>query len=774
MHGGNGGRRELDPRLQREIQRQQHRKAQLLRKPPAARTGPGTDGTAGRRSDRRPGISRRRTGRRRPAFIALSLLLLVFASFLIYRLYQIQIVSYEQYAEEAAGQHYKKVADIPRRGSILDRNHVEIAGTTYVYRIGITPKDLYSITEDLSATDIAAGIADCLNLDSGAVAAEMLKTDKTYIQLKKDVPSDEARALEAFIDDNNVGGIRIDAEQCRYYTNGTLASQVIGYSNFDEGQLIGQLGIELEYNTLLTGEPGYTYVETDNYSLGKLPFSIPTSLQAKDGQNVILNLDINIQKIAQEELENAIKVYDITAGGSVIIMNPYTGAVLAMASYPYFSCSDPAACPEGQDAATWSTAVRENIEYLSSQIWRNRAISDTYEPGSTMKAITAAIALEENLTTESEPMFCGPLSLSGWTINCSHAGGHGAETMQLGFWRSCNPVFAQLSRRAGVSIFYEYIESFGFRKITSVDLPAEGTGILHENPSEIDMVTLSYGESSTVTPIQLAASYCVFANGGNLVKPCMVKGITDSEGNMIKEIQPETIRKVISESTAARVRELMKGVVLYGTGSAAYVEGYAVAGKTSTSTDDNGDHTLSFAAIAPADNPEIVVLVVLNKPEDKKLTSKGAAKTCGQIISRTLEYLGISREYSDNDISRLNRLITVPDVTGQTYGQARKTLSALGLRTEAGDLAMGDDTLVQYQYPSADMQLHNTGLVVLYPAAEPEEEEVAVPDFMGMNVNECLSAAAENGLNIRIVGDCLGVAVSQDPGPTYSEAAPSI
>ena len=234
-----------------------------------------------------------------------------------------------------------------------------------------------------------------------------------------------------------------------------------------------------------------------------------------------------------------------------------------------------------------------------------------------------------------------PIPVASWMIRCYKTPNHGLETMQQGFWHSCNPIFAQLARNVGVSRFYDYLQTFGLKGVTGIDLPVEGVGILHQAPTEIDMMTFSYGESSTVTPIQMATAYCVFANGGNLVKPTVVKAITDKDGKIVQETTTQTVRKVLSENTTLRIRELLKGVVLYGTGSAAYVEGYSIGGKTSTSTDDNGVHTLSFIGITPADNPEIVVLVVLNKPADNKMTSTVAAKACGQIISRSLEYMGV-------------------------------------------------------------------------------------------------------------------------------------
>jgi len=721
-------------------------------------------------------IRDKRQGGKVPLLILVAVLL-IFAALLINQLYQIQIVEYEVNAQKAARQHFTKVTQQPERGRIYDANGVELAGTTYVYRIGITPGDVRSITKNITKQEIGEAIALALHLETDAVMAELAKTDATYIQLKKDVPKQEADTLKQYLSDNTIGGVRIDSEPRRYYTNGSLASQVIGFASFDNGNLTGQLGIELQYNNLLTGQPGYTYVETDNYSgRGELPFSVPTSLGAKNGNNLHLNLDINIQKIVQEELERAIRTYDITTGGSVLVIDPYTGAVKGMASYPYFDSAKPTEIPENTRLDAIAEAAidpaggtsEEIIEFLSAQIWRNRAISDTYEPGSTMKAITAAVSFEENQTREDEIFDDSPMQVLDWTISCSTRVGHGIETLEQGFWRSCNPVFAQLAQRAGVSSYYNYMKAFGFMNITGIDLPAEGIGILHEDPSVLDMVTLSYGESSTLTPIQMASAFSTFANGGNLIQPAVLKSVTDSDGAVIRENKPETIRKVISDQTSVRIRELLKGVVLYGTGSKAYIEGYSVAGKTSTSTDDFGDHTISFAALAPAENPEIVVLVVLQKPRDKTLTSGGAAKTCGVIIERTLEYMGVPRVYSELDISRLSETKAVPDMTGLTYAEAIKELGNIGLRAEAGERSMSDQTIIRSQWPAVGMAVHHRSLIYLYPTDQVKEDLVVVPDLTGKTVHESLLSANEAGLNILIEGDCLGTIISQTPGATHS------
>lgn len=713
---------------------------------------------------------------RKPSRIGLvlfSLMLLAFASYLVYRLYTLQVVQFAENAEKAAAQHYRKVAEMPERGKILDSNGIELAGTTYVYQIGMTPKDVRSLSENLSREAISDEVATLLELDQAEVDELFADKNAVYVQLKKDVAQDQAKQLIDYLSKHNIGGFAIDSEPRRFYTNGDLASQVLGYTRYDLGNLVGQLGLEMQYNSILTGSPGYTYVETDNYkNKGELPFSVPTSLQAKNGQNLNLTLDINIQRIAQEELADAIRVNDVKDGGSVIVMDPFTGGVLAMASYPFFSSSDPTARPETQSELTWTGSSQEDINFLSSTVWRNRAISDTYEPGSTFKTITTAMALDENLSHESELFSDSPMYVLGQEIHCCTIVGHGTESLQDAFYHSCNPIFAQLAQRIGVKRYYDYIRAFGFREPTGIDLPAEESGQIHLNPTELDMATFSYGESANITPIQLAAAFSAFANGGNLIRPHLVQTITDRSGAVIRDFQPETVRKVVSEQTATRLRELHKGVVLYGTGSKSYVEGYSVAGKTGTSTDEAGDHTLSYISIAPADSPKILTLVILNKPADKKLTSTVAARANGRIISRTLDYLGQARNYSEQEVSRLTKLSEVPNLQGMSLAAARKELVKVGLDLAAADAGMGEQSVIQYQYPAPQTKLHPHGIVFVYPTAGVPDDLVTIPDFTNKTVNECLSAAAISGLNIRIEGDGLGTAVRQSPAPTFKTSRP--
>ena len=715
------------------------------------------------------------TGKRRGWILFIGICVTAFCVYLVFSLYDLQINQYEYYSQLASQQHWKRIQDEPVRGDILDVNGNTLASTTYVYTVGITPSDVRSLTKTIDISEIAENIASTLGLDIQAVNAAVADTQATYIQLAKNLPKDKIDAFQAYIKENNIGGTKVDAVAKRYYTNGSLASQILGYASATDGILVGQLGLESEYNSVLTGKEGYTYVEVDNYTHSALPYSSPTTIEAEDGNNVVLNIDQNIQKIAEDACMDVYDVYDVIEGVTAIVMNPYTGAVLGMASYPDFDPNNPIAEPAWVDPAVWSTMTDEDqITLIMSEAWRNRAISDTYEPGSTFKAFTTAIALEEGLTYEDEIFSDAPIPISTVdTISCwkqkTDGTNHGMESLKSAFENSCNPIFVKLSQRIGVDKYYEYVHSFGFYNQTGIDLPEEGVGIFHKAPTKIDLATLSFGESSTVTPLQLANTYCALVNGGTLMTPQIAKCLTDQDGNIVKEFEPEAIRTIFSEDTANRVRKLMEGVVTEGTGSAGYVEGYNVAGKTSTSTTENGEyaglHVLSFCGYAPADDPQIVVLVVVNKPADKTVGSSCATKATANIVSRTLEYMGVPHNYADEDYTKLTTKYTVPGVTGMTYKQAKAILYIDGFTVVDGEVNMNDSDVITAQFPAKDALIYKNGQVVLYASAasEAEMKMVVIPDFTGKDISECIKEARLSGLNIEIEGNSKGTVVSQTP-----------
>ncbi len=742
------------------------------------------------RAPGRPGI------RRRGTFLAV-LALCAFSGYLVFSLVRIQVVEHEAYALEAAKLHYRLIQENPVRGAIVDRNGLALAVSSVTETVGMTPASVHGHYEDaegksvpLTRLELAQGIAQALSLDvdevrwlfTGRPPADGVEPEKigaskaSYVLLKKRIPTNESEALEAFMEANSVEGIRIDREVKRYYPDGNLAPQVVGFSSA-AGE--GLLGLELQYDDALSGSPGFTYVETDGYyGDAGLPFSVPTSLRAKDGLTLHTTLDARIQRIASEELRQAVDLYQVERGGVVIVMDPYTGDVLAMASCPDFDANDPKARPAGWTQAEWDPDGKSELTALQSLYWRNLAISNTYEPGSTFKAITAAAAFEEGVATERQLFSDAPnTEFPEWTISCwiqKTGKNHGTERLEQGFWNSCNPVFVQVAKLVGLDRFYGYVKAFGFETVTGIDLPGEAPGIFHATPKTIDFYSLSFGEQSNVTPIALLTAYNAFANGGSIVRPRLAASLTDASGKVVREIPVDAERRVVSESTAARIRAMMRGVVLYGTGSPAYIEGYDVAGKTSTSNTAT-EKVVSFCAMAPADQPVLTVLVVLNAPSSK--TSSTAASTlAAKVLSQGLEALGVERTYTDRDRSVLMARKAAPDFRGLTLRDARKKAVSFGLTLVPADPAMAEDAVVGGQSPAPGTALHKGAGIGVSDAADFPEGDAVMPDLTGKTASEAVAALFEAGLNADYQGDVLGLASSQgaEPGallPRWSKVA---
>ncbi len=746
------------------------------------------NGTVKRRSNSSKTRGRKVSNKPGAGILVATVLMFIFSAFLIQKLFVIQVVEFDVHTKAASESHYKRIVEIPKRGSIFDKNGRELAFSMNVETIGITPRDLKSRkTPKMSKEAIAKGIADALGMKFEDVMSKTGDMDKGWILLKKRITPAESEKLKAFRNKHEIGGIRIDIEDRRVYPQGSLAGNVIGFTN-DEG--IGQLGIEYQYNSAMTGEPGYTYAETDNYGQAALPFAVPVSLRARNGLNVISTIDIEIQKILESELQNSIEIYNVSEGGVAIVMDPYTGSVLGMASTPSLNPSDPLACPAGIDPATWNpqknlevqyikkdvlnTKKQTAIEYLQENVWRIRAITNTYEPGSTFKSITAAAAMEEGKFFENEMISSSPIRVSGRTISNAHFSG--MSTTEVGFWKSSNPVFVQVAQRVGITKFYNFIRGFGFYEPTGIDLPGEAIGIFHTKPTLLDMSCLAFGEQSTVTPISMINAYSAFANGGMLMKPQVVRSLTDSNNNVVKEYAPESVRQIVSEQTATRIRNLLKGVVLYGTGSKGYVEGYSVGGKTSTSTRLNKQNDISFLSMAPIDQPKIVILVVLFAPDKQYATSSLAALTSGRMTGKILEYMGVPRNYTANDVSVISQKNYVPGVAGKTFKEARTIFQAKGLNIDDPSGVLGDNSKITAQWPLSGQKIHRGGTVAVYTSDVADKFMAVVPDILGKNVNESMRAMTECGINIIIEGDCLGVATFQEfePGKMTVRRSPMI
>ena len=717
----------------------------------------------------------------------------LFCLYLIGNLYVTTVIHYEEYARAAASDQWKLMSYSSGRGMIYDINGNPLASNTYDYTVVCSPNSL-ARSDNFDRELVISNISQILEMDREKLEG-IIPVDPNDAgdprnavmgcDIKKNVSVEVKEQLELFLSENDIDGVGFVAVPQRYYNYGSLCPQVIGYATNDGVNLVGRDGLEYYYNDLLSGYNGYRYSEVDSRTDGVLPYSEATTINAVDGYNIVLNIDVNIQRIAEEACRSAYDQYQPRGGVSCIVMQPYTGAVLAMVSLPDYDLNDPYGAPYGMDPAEWALMSEDDqLNYLWTNVWRNRCIQDTYEPGSTFKALTTAIAFEENYCNENtqfsdEPLPAGDFEISCWMQkqnNCNH----GMETLQEAFENSCNPVFAQVAQDIGIATYYRYVHTFGFYEVTGIDLPGEAIGIFHENPNIVDLSCLSFGESATVTPIQLINSYCAIINGGNLMVPHLVRYITDSDGNIIDEIEPEVIRSVFSESTSERVRRLMAAVVESGTGSAGRVPGYSVAGKTSTSTIDVGEekgmHVLSFSCFAPTDNPEIAVLVVLNRPEDRSVGSSATAAIAARIVEGTLSYMGVPRILTAEDYHNLRITNWVQPVAGMTAGEASRALSTYGISTIYGAPGMTADTIVGYTYPGTDAQLTDTGIVMLYPETNADGTEVqplssTVPDLRGKSGIECIEALRDANLNCRLEGedeDCTGICTGQ------SEAAGSV
>ena len=717
--------------------------------------------------------------------LAIYALIGLFALYLIGNLYKTTVIDYDTYARAASDQQWRLMSYEADRGVIYDANNMPVASNTYNYTVVISPKILMSSTEiangTLTRSQLIADMSELLQMPASDIEEVLPVDPDDATDERNDVAGmDLIRNLEAELADpaktyciqHQLSGISFLAVPQRYYNYGSLAAQIIGYASNDGVSLNGVYGLEAYYNSVLSGSDGYRYSEVDQGTEGVLPYSDAITQPAVNGNNLVLNIDINIQRIAEEVCRSAYIQYAPRDGICAIVMNPYTGAVLAMVSLPDYDLNDPYGIPYGMDAIVWNAMDDdEQVEYLMGNVWRNRCISDTYEPGSTFKALTTCIAFEENLTNENEQFSDAPIQVSDIdTISCwlqkQNGGNHGTETLRQGFENSCNPIFVQLAQRIGVSRYYRYVHMFGFYETTGIDLPAEGTGIFHTDPTVIDMSCLSFGESATVTPIQLLNSYCAIVNGGNLMVPHVVHYITDENGNIVDEIEPEVIRTIFSEDTCERVRQLMIDVVDEGTGSAGQVPGYYVAGKTSTSTIENGEmagaHVLSFSCFAPSYDPQIAVLVVLNKPAENSVGSSAAAATAARIVESTLRYMGVPRVLTADDYDQLTTRYWVQPVVGLTATEAASRIGYNGISSVYGATNMTAETIVGYTYPSTDAQLYSSGIVMLYPEGENTQMLTSsVPNLSGKTAIECMEALRDANLNCLIEGDVMGICVSQ-------------
>lgn len=689
------------------------------------------------------------------------------------RLYYLQIVRHDELEARAIAQQVRETTVSAPRGTIYDAKGEVLAMSAGVDTIYLSPAEIAQNNEDAGA--IAAGLAEILGLDYDAVYAKTQNTRSWYEVVARKVEEDVATAVREFKEEGGYTGIKLEADTKRYYPNGSLAAHVIGFVGTDN---TGLGGIEAKYDKVLSGTNGYVMRSTTAAGTDMLYTSWEDYFDAVPGSDMVLTIDAGIQYYVEKHLAQAVEDYDIQNGAAAICMEVDTGAILAMASLGNFDLNDYQTI-SGEamaeiDAAASSDAERAELIAAAQQLqWRNKAISDTYEPGSTFKIITLAMALEEGVVDMNSSFYCGgSTSVLGRNtpVRCWKSGGHGSQTLTQAVQHSCNVAFVNIGQRIGEERFYDYAEAFGFFErtgdssaqltgTTGIDLGGESGSIWWSedvfcNPENLSqLAAASFGQTFNITPLQLITAVSACVNGGYLMQPYLVQSTTSPDG-AVTEHDSTPVRQVISEETSAKVRRILEQVVgdsTEGTGRNAYVAGYRIGGKTGTSTKTteeiagNKEYIVSFIGFAPADDPQIALLVLLDNPSSESgiYVSGGqmAAPVVGKMMADILPYLGLEPEYSDSELQTMDR--AVPDVMGLSIAEAQSKLAESGLSCRV----IGSGGSVTSQLPAANSVIASGSEVLLYADAAPAGGG-SVPNLNGMTYSQAREALAAMGLFI--------------------------
>ena len=630
---------------------------------------------------------------------------------LLCRLYYLQIIQHEELQEKAVAQQTRSSTITASRGTIYDATGETLAVSATAETIFISP---HEITENECDKDlIAEKLGEILNVDPEKIRKKEEKVESYYQEVKKKAEQEEADAVRAFINEYDISGIYLVPDSKRYYPFGSLASQIIGFVSSDN---VGLYGIEALYEEELEGTAGLVVTEKNARGEDVL-YKYEQYYDAQNGDSLVLTIDSTIQHYLEQALADAVKKYDVKNGATGIVMNVNTGAVMGMASLPNYDLNDPRTILDEKLAAQLEglegDARREKLGELQLKQWRNKAINDTYEPGSTFKIITLAMALEEGLINENSTYECsGKINVPGWPkpIWCSKKRGHGHQNLGQAVANSCNPAFIQIGLKVGTDKFYQYIKDFGFLDKTGIDLQGEQKGIFFDEEqfgkNVVSLASAAFGQTFNVTPIALATAEAAAVNGGYLRQPYIVQEVLDSKGNVTYEHDSTPIRQVISEETSQRVCNLLEGVVDGGTGKNAYVAGYRIGGKTGTAdktgtkTADNpkGDIVVSFVGVAPIDDPEIIILLALDTPSRTTGTYPSGgnmvAPVAGRLFAQVLPYLGFEPNYSADEMAGADT--NVPNCVGLSLEAAKAKLKENGFacRTVGEGATVTDQTPV--------------------------------------------------------------------------------
>ncbi len=704
---------------------------------------------------------------------------------LVAQLYNLMVVNYGYYSDLALRNQTRTTQVTPERGKIYDRNMNVLATSVGVENIYLDPRELKQSKADMQS--ISQTLGQILNLDPNWIAEQGRDITKRYKQIAARVEEDVAAQVRAYINENDISGIHLEPNTRRYYPYGSLAAQVIGFTNLSN---VGSEGIEAAYNSFLEGSAGKVITTKGNNEMD-MPFSYESYEATQSGCDVILTLDATVQMCLEKQMQDAIDRYDVQNGAFGMVMNVNTGEILAMATLGNY---DPNHYQEIADQKTAEALEQMRLVYLMQpknseayaagkkayqtaltearlKQWRNRVISDGYEPGSTFKVITMAAALDCGAITLDTAFHCsGAEQIPGRSqrLHCWRSTGHGAEKTPQALQNSCNLAFAHIALKLGGERFYEYVKNFGILEKTGIDLAGESKGVFFDKALVTDtekwgtasLTSGSFGQTFKLTPLQLVRGISAVVNGGYLLEPYIVSEVLDSRGETVLKQEPTVLRQVISEETSNTMCALIRSVVTEGTAKNANVFGFDVGGKTGTSEkidifDENGqrvqDKIVSFVGVAPMDNPEYIVLVALDTPSRSTgiYISGGvmAAPTVGAVMADILPYLGVAHHYAEED--QAGKTVILEDMVGLTLAEAQKLLKRQGITA----VLRGNGETITDQLPSAGSGIPGDGQVILYLGEEYSKEQITVPDFSGMTRQQAADTAGKLGLYILVKGN---------------------
>ena len=689
------------------------------------------------------------------SFVLMILMGVVMFVLLFFRLFDLQITRHEELQSKAVNQQTRRTVVTASRGTIYDTAGNILAISSSAETIILSPLEINNALNDTenpvtwTKDSLAAGLAEILGKDAASIRKRMdnVKSQYELIQLRAD--EEVAAKVRAYVEENKISGVHLVADTKRYYPYGSLAAQVIGFVGDDN---TGLYGLEAYYEEELEGQSGLVISAKDQAENDML-YTYEQYFAAKNGSDLTLTLDTTIQYYLEKGLEAMTDKFSAANGASGIVMNAKTGGIMAMASYPNYDLND--------FLTVSDQTLQERIERGENTLadmqllqWRNKALNDTYEPGSTFKILTLSAALEEGVVDKTTTVNCGgSVNISGYTIHCSNKNGHGLQTLVQSVGNSCNPAFINYGLRIGNEKFYEYMRSFGLMNTTGIDLGGEAVGVFAADSSftQLDLACYAFGQNFTVTPLTLISAQAACVNGGYLHTPYLVERITDSDGNVTYRHDSTPVRQVISEQTSATVRECLEYVVASGTGKNGQVAGYRIGGKTGTADKgQTGDVVVSFLCFAPADDPQVIMLITMDTPSRATGTyvSGGnmVAPTASTVMAEILPYLGIEPSYSAEELLGMDT--TVPNVIGSTVEQAKEKLKERALSYKI----VGDGDTITDQTPAGGAIIPGKSTVLLYASAAKPTDKCVVPHLLGKTPSEANTAATAAGLLIRFSG----------------------